>query len=313
MSEEGVVTSVGSRSVRVWLAEHGDLRATLRGTMWENDRNETRPVAVGDRVEVTVEDDNAVIESVSPRRNAFARPQAAGHFSGRSRKRYGRQAPVQVIAANLDLILVVAALTDPPFRAGLVDRFFVAAAAQGIEAGLVLNKVDLPGDRGVAQPWRRAGHTVFETSAETGEGVDALRDTMAHQITLLVGHSGVGKSSLLNAIDPALRLGVGRVAAHHGRGRHTTTRVSLLELHVGGYVVDTPGIRELALAEVSPAELARLYPGFGELPHHCRFSNCRHRDEPDCAVRAATEAGELDPERRDTYLRILTDVETGAK
>jgi len=296
--------------VRVQVRELGELRATLRGNLWAAERKETRPVAVGDRVAVTVAGESAVIESVHERRNAFVRPQPFGRFSGKGRAgRYGKAPPVQVIAANLDRILVVAALTDPPFRPGLVDRFCVAAAAQGIDASVVLNKVDLPGDRAVIEPWREAGYNVFVASATTGEGLDELRAELSGGISMLVGHSGVGKTSLLNAVDLKLQLRVGEVAVHHGRGRHTTTRVTLLPLSCGGMVVDTPGIRELALAEVSPTELARLFPGFGELPHACHFNNCRHLREPRCAILHALEQGDLAPERYDIYLRILTDLE----
>lgn len=308
---DGIVTGVGSRSIRVQVRDVGELRATLRGNLWAADRGETRPVAVGDRVEVTIDGEDAVVESVHERTNSFARPQPFGRFSGRGRPgKHGHTPPVQVIAANVDRILVVAALDDPPFRPGLVDRFCVAAAAQGLNVMIVLNKVDLPGDRTCIEPWREAGFRVFVTSADTGEGIDELRSEMSDGVTLLVGHSGVGKSSVLNAVDPSRRERVGHVNVNHGRGRHTTTKVSLLPLACGGFVVDTPGIREMALAEVSPAELARLFPGFDELPHHCKFNNCVHVTEPGCAVMAAEEGGELDPDRYDTYLRILEDLQS---
>jgi ribosome biogenesis GTPase len=213
-----------------------------------------------------------------------------------------------VIAANLDRLMVIASLADPPFRPGLVDRFCVAADMQGVDAVIVLNKVDLAGDRGVTAPYRDAGLKIFETSVVSGEGIDLLAAEMSSGISLLLGHSGVGKSSLLNAVSPNLALGVGKVAGHHGRGRHTTTAVSLLRLDNGGWVVDSPGMREFALEDVPPAELARLYPGFELLPDDCRFSDCHHRTEPDCAVRAAVEAGRLPVERYEIYLRILDEV-----
>jgi ribosome biogenesis GTPase len=295
----GVVTSVSSRSVQVHLQSRGNVRCTLRGNLWDEDSKESRPVAVGDRVEVTLEGEVGVIESVAPRANRLARPQTRD-----------KQQRVQVIAANIDRLIVVASLADPPFRPGLVDRFLVAADMEGIPPTLVLNKVDLAtaGDRTAADPYREFGYEVIETSCPTGEGIDALGERMHAGISLLVGHSGVGKSSLLNEVSPGLSLQVGAVAGHHGRGRHTTTKVSLLPLTGGGWVVDSPGIREFALAGVGPSELARLYPGFGELPNACKFSDCRHRNEPKCAVLAAVEAGTLARERYEAYSRVLAEL-----
>jgi ribosome biogenesis GTPase len=300
----GLVTSVGSRSCLVHVEGHGEIRCTLRGQLWrgEDDKPETRPVAVGDRVSLALSGEEGVIESVAQRSNRLAR----GHAGG------GRRGSVQVIAANIDSLLVVAALDDPPFRPGLVDRFIVAAEAQGIHPVLLLNKVDLPADRAVVQPYRDFGFEVLQTSIVTGEGIDELRALMNRGISMLIGHSGVGKTSLLNAVSPGLELATGAVTGYHGRGRHTTTRVVLVPLLGGGWVVDSPGIREFAVQGVGPAELARLYPGFGELPAACRFDDCRHKHEPACAVRGAVEDGSLPAERRERYLRLLQDVETQA-
>jgi len=315
--EHGLVTGVSSRSVLVFVEGHGELRCTLRGALWPEAEAAglTRPVAVGDRVDVEVDGDAGTVCAVAPRRNRLSRQAATGHAAGgrgRDRDRHYRgPPPVQVIAANLDRILVVAALNDPPFRPGLVDRFLVAAAAEEIDATLVLNKVDLPGDREVVQPWRDAGVHVICASTETGEGIEELAPLLRSGICLLVGHSGVGKSSLLNTVDPDLRLDIGEVTEHHGRGRHTTTRVSLLPLAGGGWVVDSPGIRAFGLEDVPLEVLARLFPGFGELPHACKFRDCLHREEPGCAVIAAVESGALDDERFETYERIRDDLAAG--
>ncbi|MHC5212162.1 MAG: ribosome small subunit-dependent GTPase A [Planctomycetota bacterium] len=301
---DGTVTSVGSRSCLVHVEERGEVRCTLRGLLWQDEdgNREKRPVAVGDHVVLTLSGEEGVIESVAERTNRLARSQPGG----------GKRGGVQVIAANIDRLIVVAALDDPPFRPGLVDRFLVAAEAQEIHPVLVLNKVDLPGDRGVVQPYRDFDYDVLEASAVTGEGIGTLRDLMSQGINLLVGHSGVGKTSLLNAVSPGLKLSTGEVADYHGRGKHTTTRVVLVPLAGGGWVVDSPGIREFAVQGVGPAELARLYPGFAELPTQCRFGDCRHKQEPGCAVRKAVEDGTLPAERHERYLRLLTDVEAQA-
>ena len=321
--QDGIVTELGSRSVRVWIEGKGgaqdgskaSLRCTLRGNLWAESRNESRPVAVGDRVVVRIAgDEDGVVEEVHERRNRFARPQPAGRDGSRSKGHGGRTSKLQVIAANLDRLIIVSALSDPPFRAGLVDRFLVAADMEGIDPAIVVNKVDLETD-GIElaaeclQPYAKERVPMHITSALSGTGIEGLREEMSRGISLLVGHSGVGKSSLLNAVSPGLRLGVGPVTEHHGRGRHTTTRVSLKQLDAGGWVVDSPGIREFGIDDIPRGELARLYPGFGTLPHDCRFNNCMHTTEPDCAVLAALEQDRLDPERYEGYLRILGELE----
>ncbi len=304
MSLPGLVTSVSSRSYEVSVEGRGTVRCTLRGSLWErqDEDEDSRPVAVGDRVSVTLDGESGVIESIAERSNRLARPHGAG-----KRRR------VQVIAANIDRLIVVTSLADPPFRAGLVDRFLVAAAMQGIAPLLVLNKVDLAVDRTPAQPYRDFGFRVLETSCTTGEGVAELRTEMGRGISLLVGHSGVGKSSLLNAVSPGLELATGAVTDYHGRGRHTTTRVNLVPLLGGGYMVDSPGIREFGVEGVGPADLARLYPGFGAWPESCRFGDCLHRQEPGCAVRAALARGELGAERHESYLRLLEELSKQAR
>ena len=315
--QHGIVTEVGSRSVRVWVDDLGELRCTLRGNLWAAERDESRPVAVGDRVVVRVEGEGeGVVESVDERDNRLCRPQPAGRDGERSRGRGGRTSTVQVIAANLDRLIIVSALIDPPFREGLVDRFLVTADMEGIDPLVVINKVDLdPDGEELAwtflAPYEDENVPLHVTSATTGLGIDDLREEMSQGISLLVGHSGVGKSSLLNAVSPGLRLAIGDVTDYHGRGRHTTTRVSLKPLKSGGWVVDSPGMREFGLDAIPAGELARLFPGFGDLPHACKFNNCLHRNEPGCAVVDAVEADTFEPERYEGYLKLLEELEGG--
>lgn len=351
----GLVVAVGSRSCEVFLEGRGTLRCTLRGSLFKGGeaggagrkadgrlaggRRETgrardarhgpgaggkrdiaaeRPVAVGDRVRVELHESvsgapsEGVVEEVLPRTSQLTRA-APDDRSGR----------VHVLAANIDRLVVVAALANPPLRPGLVDRFLVAAALADLPPLVVLNKVDLEGTpdeqgrpltRALLEPWRAAGHEVLAASCATGEGVPQLRERLGRGVSLVVGHSGVGKSSLINAVCPGLDLRVGDVTDYHGRGRHTTTSARLVPLAgTGGWVVDSPGLREFALDDVAPSDLARLFPGFGGLPDACRFSDCRHRAEPACAVRAAVAQGHLDGERLETYLRVLDDVEQAAR
>ncbi len=310
MADAGIVTTVGSRSATVHVEGRGELRCTLRGLLWRDEETgESRPIAVGDRVALLVDGDEGVIESVAPRTSRWARPRIGS----------GRRQTTQVIAANIDRVLVVAALHDPPFRPGLVDRFLVAAAAEQLPAVLLLNKVDLEGrdaevpPRAIADEYRAFGIEVLHVSATSGEGLAALGALMSSGISLLVGHSGTGKSSLLNAVSPALRRATGDVTGYHGRGRHTTTAVALLPLEQGGFVVDSPGIREFGIAEVSGPDVARLYPGFFDLPDACRFSDCLHRAEPGCAVRAAVLEGRVPASRHESYLRLLEEVQAARK
>jgi ribosome biogenesis GTPase len=351
MQHQGLVVAVGSRSCEVLLDGRDTVRCTLRGSLFKGGeaggagrkadgrlsggRRETgrardarhggrqggkhgiaaeRPVAVGDRVLVDLHEAvsgapvEGVVHEVLPRRSQLVRA-APDDKSGR----------VHVLAANIDRLVVVTALANPPLRPGLVDRFLVAAAREGLAPLVVLNKVDLEGTpddegrpltRALLDPYRAAAVDVVETSCTTGEGLAALRQHLSTGVSLVVGHSGVGKSSLINAISPGLQLATGDVTGYHGRGRHTTTSTRLLQLSgCEGWVVDSPGLREFALDDVEPADLARLFPGFADLPDACRFSDCRHRAEPGCAVLAAVERGDLARERHETYLRVLSERE----
>jgi ribosome biogenesis GTPase len=353
MSLQGLVIAVGSRSCEVHVEGLGELRCTLRGSLFKTGdvasgseghrkadgrllggRRETgrardarhggdrsgkrdisaeRPVVAGDRVLVELQTASGapaegVVEAVLPRSSLLARV-APDDKTGR----------VHVLAANIDRLVIVAALADPPLRPGLIDRFLVEAARQELPPLVVLNKVDLEGTadaegrpltRALLDPYRAAGLAVLETSCATGEGIDALRARLVTGTSLVVGHSGVGKSSLINAAIPGSRQAVGDVASYHGRGRHTTTSSRLVRLPgTGGWLVDSPGLREFGLDDVPPSDLARLFPGFGSWPDECRFSDCRHRAEPACAVLAAIERGELSRERHETYLRVLAELE----
>ncbi|HZJ72685.1 MAG TPA: ribosome small subunit-dependent GTPase A, partial [Planctomycetota bacterium] len=307
MSETGLVTAVGARSCRVHLPGRGEVRCTLRGLLFDDESEAAHPVAAGDHVSVVLEGDEGVIESVAPRSNYLARPVGSS----------GRRSKTQVIAANIDRLVVVAALDDPPFRPGLVDRFLVAAAMQDIHPVLVLNKVDLerpPGDasaggprRDVVGPYREFGIEVLETSGRTGEGIAALGAVLHSGISLLVGHSGVGKSSLLNAVSPGLELSIGAVTAYHGRGRHTTTNRELVPLPGGALLLDTPGMRELALW-ADESVLDSTFAEIIDLAGACRFADCTHLHEPGCAVQAAIADGSLEAERFDSYLKLQREL-----
>jgi ribosome biogenesis GTPase len=217
----------------------------------------------------------------------------------------------QVIAANMDRLAIVVSVVEPPFRAGLVDRFQLAAYAGGLEAILLVNKVDLLEGAPLPEEIRvfEAALPIFPLSAKMGLGLDALRRRLGHSQTVLAGHSGVGKSSLLNALEPELRLETGELGRRRLRGRHTTRSSILIRLPGGAIVVDTPGIREVASGPVDPALVDRVYPDVAALAPDCRFRDCRHASEPECAVRAALGAGTLPRARYECHQNLLRDAE----
>jgi ribosome biogenesis GTPase / thiamine phosphate phosphatase len=260
-------------------------------------------IAVGDRVLLERRSSGALaVAQLLPRTSRLSRPDP--FYAHRER----------VLAANLDLAVVVASVRKPPFVAGIVDRFLVALAHGGVPAVLVVNKVDLIPEPRAADaeisalaPYLELDLTVVPCSTRSGEGIDRLRDLLAGRTAAFVGHSGVGKTSLLNVLAPGLEAEVGDVSGGNRRGRHTTTRARIYRIGDGARVVDTPGLREFGLWRMTARELAAYFDEFGELAARCRFANCTHDHEPRCAVRAAAERGDLP--RYATYRRILDSLD----
>jgi ribosome biogenesis GTPase / thiamine phosphate phosphatase len=282
----------------VELADGQVAEASLRGHLKLQQRTGDRVVA-GDLVRLDRQDDGSLtIEAVEPRRTQLVR-RAPGH---------GRKA--KVIVANIDRVIVVFAAADPEPRRRMLDRFLVIAEANQLEAVIVLNKVELVADDVVAAflaPYEAAGYVTLRTSAHTGAGVADLRARLCGARSVVTGPSGAGKSSLLNAVQPDLGLRVGAVSAAVRKGQHTTVTARLVPLQCGGYVADTPGLREVGLWDIAADELPHCFPEFAELAGACRFgSDCSHLHEPDCAVRAAAAAGQVDADRLDSY-RILRE------
>ncbi len=255
-------------------------------------------VAVGDFVRL----EGGRVVAVEPRRSSLSRPDPQVPGVGR------------VIAANIDVAVIVVTLSEPPLRPGLIDRMLVAIGRGGVTPLIAVNKMDLvpPGPErdalwaGVA-PYVELGVPVLAVAAQSGEGIAALRARLAGKTCVLMGHSGVGKSSLVNALAPELGIKTNGLRRSDLKGRHTTTASALHELADGIVVIDTPGVREFGLAQAGPSELAAHFGEFAAFSGRCRFGDCRHRQEPGCAVRAAAVAGDIPAARYRSYRRLLGD------
>ena len=248
-------------------------------------RKEGNSPLTGDMVSITVEKGKGMVESIAPRRNSFVRP----------------------AVANVDTLVVFAANVNPVTEPFLIDRVAAIAGDQNVEVVLCVNKCDLDPAIDLVRIYEKAGFTVICTSAETGEGVEALRSILNGKLTAFTGNSGVGKSSILNRLCPELQLPVGEVSEKLGRGRHTTRHVELYSLGEDTYVADTPGFSSFDTDQMDiilKENLRYAFPDFGPYTGKCRFDDCSHRREPGCAVRAALEAGEIEPTRYDSYLKL---------
>jgi ribosome biogenesis GTPase len=254
-------------------------------------------IAVGDEVLVSRNGlDRGIVEAVLPRRSILARPDPFyDHLQ-------------QVIVANASQLLVVASWRDPALWLELVDRYLITAARNNLLPVICVNKLDLaeePADcRAALQPYLALSYRVLFTSALTGEGVGELRKVLQGETTVLAGMSGVGKSSLLMAVQPGLQLRVADVSDYSHEGQHATTQVSLLKLETGGFVVDTPGIRQFGLSGLRRKELARFYPEIAVVEQRCRFGDCSHTHEPGCAVKKAVRQDHVSKTRYHNYTRI---------
>ena len=295
-----VVKSTGS-----WysvLTDNGvQLDCRIRGKFRIQGLKSTNPVAVGDRVLLDVNGEDYLISKILERKNYIIR------------KSVNLSKQVHIIAANIDQAFLIVTLASPTTSVGFIDRFLVTAEAYQIPTVLVFNKVDLYDefDREyhdeIVQMYTNSGYECLETSALDQMNIDLLTTKMTAKVTLLSGHSGVGKSTLVNVIDPVLDLVTQQVSDAHNKGMHTTTFAEMYPLHFGGFIIDTPGIKGFGLVDVSEFELADYFPEILRLKGQCKFHNCKHVNEPKCAVKEAVALDKIHPVRYDSYLSILED------
>lgn len=309
MSQENIATVVkhtGSHYLLSKLPEWSLFPAVLRGRIRLKGSTSTNPVAVGDRVvyesagEPSLENP-AVIRSVLERKNYVIRKSA----------NLSRQS--HVIAANVDQAFIVVTLDFPEVKLPFLDRILVTCEVYDVHPVIVLNKMDLFREAYAVQLetfrmiYESAGYRVMEVSAKDGEGVDALREACRDRISLFSGVSGVGKSSLIKALDPDIDLKIGEISEAHLQGRHTTTFYEMYPLSSGGFIIDTPGIRGFGLVDIAPEEIALYFPEMLKASRECRFTPCTHTHEPGCAVKAAVEDGMISVERYSSYLGMLEE------
>jgi ribosome biogenesis GTPase len=274
--------------------EQGIVTAKLRGRL-KKSASRAELAAIGDRVKLSLfEDGSASIEEILPRQRALSR-RAPG------------QETEQILVANPDQAVFVFACADPDPNFRMLDRMLVGAERETIPAVICANKLDLVQPRSAREEfgvYERIGYPVIYTSAISGKGVEDLRRALSGKLSVLAGPSGVGKSSLLNKLQPGLGLRTEAVSEATGKGTHTTVTRELLPLAAGGYVADTPGLKAFALWDIEPDELDAYFREIGPLVEGCEFSDCTHEHEPGCAVRAAVEAGKIDINRYESYLRM---------
>lgn len=300
-----VIKSTGSW-YNVRMEDGNVMECRIVGKLRLNDLPLTNPIAVGDEVEVELENEtgNGLIKGVLPRRNYVVRQSPR------------RKHDLHLLASNIDQALLVTTMTHPRLKQGFIDRFLLMVEPYEIPTIIVFNKADLYEDDDfdlyayLEEVYQKLGYSVILASAKTGAGVEELKALLKDKVTMLSGQSGVGKSSLLNQIQSNLELRVGEISDWSGKGQHTTTFAEMHPLDMGGQIIDTPGIKTLSFNHLEPDQVAHNFREIFALSPQCRFGGaCLHRNEPKCAVKAAVEKEEISPLRYENYLYILQEVE----
>lgn len=307
-TQGGVVVKNTGSAYTVRLDDGREVPCRVKGNFRIKGIRSTNPVAVGDKVTVVkAADDADYITAIEPRRNYIIR--RASNLSKES----------HILATNLDRAALVATLREPVTPTTFIDRFLATAEAYNVPAMVILNKCDLWDDddrelgEAVATLYRSIGYPVYIVSAETGEGVDALLGEMHNRVTLMAGNSGVGKSSLINALVPGADLKTGKISDIHHTGMHTTTFSEMISLPGGGEIIDVPGVKGFGTIDFEEEEVSHFFPEIFRVAQECRYSDCRHTGEPGCAVVPAVERHEISESRYASYLSILEELRDPTK
>lgn len=300
--QRGVVTKSTGSWYEVLTSEGEIISCRLRGQFRIKGIKNTNPVVVGDKVFFSIDENGVgVIHTIEPRKNYI------------DRKSTKLSKISHLIAANIDIAFLVITLKLPRTSLGFIDRFLVAAEGFRIPVCLLFNKIDIYNERelSVVQEletlYQSIGYETIICSAHTKQNVDLIAAKMRDKVSLFSGHSGVGKSALINRIDPSLNLKVGELSTYHQKGKHTTTFAQMFLLQQGGGIIDTPGIKEFGLIQYSKEEIRDYFPEIRKYNNQCRFHNCLHFHEPDCSVVQAVEEGKIPFSRYQNYLAILED------